>query len=95
MNEYLSFRRFITPTIIQVIFWVGIAGIVLWSLLMMLRGVDFGSGTLVLGGLLYLLFGSLFWRIWCELMLIIFRIHDELHLMRTGRPAPESMPPTS
>lgn len=97
MNEYLSFRRFITPTMIQIIFWIGIAGIVLVSLLMMVRGLDapYGGGALLLMGLLYLVFGSLFWRIWCELLLIIFRIYDELHLMRTGRSTEAYAPPTT
>jgi hypothetical protein len=97
MNEYLSFRRFITPTMIQIIFWIGIAGIVLASLMMIVRGLDapYGGGSLLLMGLLYLVFGSLFWRIWCELLLIIFRIYDELHLMRTGRSSDAMTPPTA
>ena len=96
MNEYLTFRKFITPMIIQIIFWVGVVAIVLLSLMAIAAGLgSYGGGQIVLGGLLYLVLGPLFWRIWCELMLIIFRIHDELHQMRTGRPAPETTPPAS
>jgi uncharacterized membrane protein len=97
MNDYLSFRKFVTPAIIQVIFWVGIACIVVVSLMMMVGASlsPYGGGGMILMGLLYLVFGSFFWRVWCELMLIVFRIYDELHLLRTGRAPEATAPPTS
>jgi len=40
MEDYLKFRKMITPTIIQILFWVGVAGAVLGALVMM--GMSFG-----------------------------------------------------
>ena len=35
MEDFLKFRKMITPVIIQVLFWVGVAGTVIAALVMM------------------------------------------------------------
>jgi len=84
MNDYLTFDKFITPVIIQILFWLGLAGIVILSLIFIAAGANspFGGGGAVLIGLIYLLLGPIFWRVWCEWMLVMFRIHEELKLIR-------------
>ncbi len=71
MNQYLTFRKMITPVAIQLIFWIGVAAIAVSAL-----GVMFGGSFLAGVGLLVV--GPVFWRIYCELMIILFRIHDRL-----------------
>ncbi|HEY47242.1 MAG: hypothetical protein AMJ88_00365 [Anaerolineae bacterium SM23_ 63] len=80
MDDYLTFRKMITPIIIQVVFWIGAVIIALYALLQIFRGAtsNYGGGTLVLAGLVTLLLGPLFWRIFCELLIVIFRINDTL-----------------
>jgi len=39
-------------------------------------------GGFVLFGLMYLLVGPLFWRIYCELLILLFRMYDELQAIR-------------
>jgi hypothetical protein len=39
---------------------------------------DFGGGGLVLGGVFTLLLGPLMVRIWCEVLIVVFRILDTL-----------------
>ncbi|MEA5445007.1 DUF4282 domain-containing protein [Gammaproteobacteria bacterium AB-CW1] len=70
MQEYLTFRKMITPAFIQIIFWIGVIGIVLGGL--------FATSQSVLGGLVAIVVGLLVWRIYCELMLILFKIHERL-----------------
>jgi len=84
MNEYLTFDKFITPVIIQIIFWLGLAVIVILALLGIAASANspFGGGLGVLISLLYLLLGPIFWRIWCEWMLVMFRILEELRKIR-------------
>ena len=77
MNDYLTFDKFITPVIIQILFWVGLALIVIGSLWAI---VSVPGGGLV--GLLYLLLGPILWRVYMELLLVMFKIRDELHLIR-------------
>ncbi|SRR5258708_37967331 len=92
MNEFLSFRKMITPLIIQVIFWFMVLGAVVSSLMAMF------SYSFWLG-LLWLILGPLFARIYCELLILFFRMYEELTLIREalgGQPpaAPQGFPVT-
>jgi len=78
MNEYLTFDKFITPIIIQILFWLGLAGIVIMALFLIVSGVP-GGGLM---GILYLLLGPIFWRVYMEIILVLFKIHEELRLIR-------------
>lgn len=77
MDEFLSFRKMITPLLIQAIFWLGVIFTVLSALFLMFRGA-------VLMGLIYIVVGPLLVRIYCELLILFFRILDELTAIRTA-----------
>jgi len=93
-QEFLTFRRMLTPVIIQIVFWIGIAFIVLGSLGVM---VDGSAGF----GFLLLVVGPVIWRVYVELLVVIFRIHSGLEqanaslaaLVAAGRgPVPPASP---
>ncbi len=98
MEEYLSFRKMITPIIIQILFWIGVALCVIMGLAGIVGGIGAGSGVVVLTSVLMILIGPIFVRVYCELIIIMFRIHDVLTEIRDGRkPAqagPEAPAPT-
>jgi hypothetical protein len=71
VGDFFAFRTLITPRFIQVLFILGLAGIVLASL-------GAVAGDQALAGILLLLFGALYWRILCELFFVLFRINDTL-----------------
>jgi hypothetical protein len=73
MGDFLKFRKMITPVFIQVVFWLGLLGNLVASIVLISRG-----GVSVLGGFLLLLFGSLMVRVYCELIILLFRIYDSL-----------------
>lgn len=75
MSEFLSFRRMITPVIIQVIFWILIVVVVISSLALLIGG-DTGGERLL--GLVYLVLGPLIVRVYCELLIVIFRMNQTL-----------------
>lgn len=77
MNEYLTFRKMITPTIIQILFWLGIAAIVISALVTMFSG----QGGF-LQGLLLLVFGVIGWRVYCELIIVFFQMNRSLKEIR-------------
>jgi hypothetical protein len=77
MNDFLSFRRMVTPVFIQAIFWLFAAGLVVGGLITMVQSSFFA-------GLVILVVGPLMARIYCELLIILFRIYDELVAIRTG-----------
>ena len=59
-----------------VIYVIGAIGITLVSLGALLA-VAGGNGAMVTGLLLFL-FGNLYWRIFCEFVMVLFRMNDSL-----------------
>jgi len=74
-GEFLSFRKFVTPAVIQVVFWLGVLGVIIGSITQM---VVLGSAWGVIGGLIGIVLGVLLVRVWCELIILLFRIYDSL-----------------
>ncbi len=77
MEEFFSFRKFITPKIITIIFWLGVIGSVLAGLGVIIAGIQ-GQGIMVLVGLLYIILGPIVVKVYCELVIIAFRIYETL-----------------
>ena len=82
MNEFLTFRKMITPIFIQVIFWIAAIGAFIAGLVMMFQG-----GVYLLFGFLYMILGPLVVRIYCELVILLFKVYEELQAIR-GAVAP-------
>ncbi|GGJ89967.1 hypothetical protein GCM10007063_10770 [Lentibacillus kapialis] len=80
MNEFLSFDKMLTPTIIKIVFWIGIVFSVLSGLGMMVTGANsvVGGGFQVIMGLLIIIVGPLLTRVYCELLIIFFKMHESL-----------------
>ncbi|MCB9946931.1 MAG: DUF4282 domain-containing protein [Rhodospirillaceae bacterium] len=83
MEDFFSFRKFITPAFMQVIFWILVAANTLSALLYMVgAGAMPGGGGGVVAGLFQLILGPIFIRVACELTIVVFRIHDCLQEIR-------------
>ncbi len=78
MSEYLSFRRMITPVFIQVIFWVAVAAIVIAGFIQI-------ANDAAVAGILTILIGPLFVRIYAEILIVIFRINDNVAAIRGAK----------
>uniref|UniRef100_A0A7V4G906 DUF4282 domain-containing protein n=1 Tax=Desulfobacca acetoxidans TaxID=60893 RepID=A0A7V4G906_9BACT len=78
MSDFLSFRTMITPVIIQIVFWIGVVGCVLAGLGTMIVGSRYGGSGSVLYGLFILVLGPLLVRIYCELLIVFFRMNETL-----------------
>ncbi len=80
MQEYLTFRKMFTPVAIQVIFWIGVLACVVFGLVSIVNGASarYGGGSQVLSGIVTLVLGPIAVRIWCELLIVVFRILDTL-----------------
>ena len=73
MNDYLKFDKFITPTFVQIIWWLGNLG----ALLFLFEGM--GNDYVDKGPLLLtFIAGVIAWRMYCELMLLFFKIYERL-----------------
>ncbi|HEX8494593.1 MAG TPA: DUF4282 domain-containing protein [Pyrinomonadaceae bacterium] len=78
MNDFLTFRRMITPAIIQIIFWIGVALSVLAGLFLIITALSNGVPLGALLGLVYMVVGPLIIRIYCELLILFFRMNETL-----------------
>ena len=79
LKDFLAFRRMVVPLIIQVIFWLGVGLFVLAGLISMISGISRpGERILILLGFLWIIFGPIVWRIYCEVLIVIFRINETL-----------------
>ena len=77
MRDFLAFRTMITPVIIQILFWVGVALCIIFGIGYILVGSRYGAAG-PLYGLMLLIFGPLVVRIYCEILIIFFRINETL-----------------
>ncbi len=79
MKDFLTFRKMITPMVIQVIFWIGVAACIVMGLVGIIGGAIMRGGAgAVLSGIFTLLIGPLMVRIYCELLIIFFRMNESL-----------------
>lgn len=80
MKDFLAFRTMLTPILIQIIFWVGAVICVLLGLMFIVSGAtaQYGGGPNVFKGLLILILGPLAVRIYCEILIVFFRINETL-----------------
>ncbi len=94
MQDYLLFRKMITPMIIQVIFWIGIVAVILAGLGTIGSGIftKYGGGQMIFTGLMLLLLGPIAVRLYCEVIAVVFSINETLvdirDELRQGRNRP-------
>lgn len=77
MGDFLRFETMITPWVIQVLFWIAVVIAIIAGIVTMTRG-----GWSILGGFLILILGPLVARIYCEILIIFFRINDHLRAIQ-------------
>src|SRR5690625_7831054 len=86
MEDYLKFRKMITPLIIQILFWIGVVVSVLMGLFMLFGGIasKYGGGGMFFSGLLWIVLGPILTSIYCEILIVIFSINDTLIYIRSA-----------
>ncbi len=70
MEDLFSFKTFITPKLILVVFWVGTLSMVIPSLMMLPHSL--------LNGVIGIIAAPIIMRVCCETVLVLFRINDAL-----------------
>ncbi len=77
MRDFLTFKKMITPMIIQILFWIGVAVTVIGGFISMFSG-SFWQG------LLGVLLGPIFVRLFTELLIVTFSINDSLRIIKNN-----------
>ncbi len=96
MKDFLTFRRMITPALIQIAFWLGVVGCVVVGLGMIVTApgaspswTESKSQAVAaqrLTGLAVLVVGPIVVRIYSELLVLLFRMNESLTDIRNGLP---------
>ncbi|TXR53711.1 DUF4282 domain-containing protein [Reinekea thalattae] len=74
MKEVLYLDTMITPKIINVIYWLALLFVIVGGLFMVFFG-SFWAGLGIIVG------GSIGTRIYCEIMIILFKIYESLRVI--------------
>lgn len=81
MRDFWAFRTMVTPVIIQIIFWVGVLVCLFVGAIMIFMGVSGhhpGMGHYIWKGVLLFILGPLGVRVYCEILIVFFRINETL-----------------
>jgi hypothetical protein len=78
MGDFLRFETMITPAVVQVIFWIAVVIAVIAGIIQIVTGGKLG----IITGLLTIILGPLVARIYCEILIIFFRINDHLRAIQ-------------
>ena len=95
LKDMFGFEKMVTPLLIKIIFWIGIVATVCMALFYLIAAFAvLGNGfmsfparfatfiAMLVGLLVGSVIGVLFWRVWCELLIIAFNIYDVLKDIR-------------
>jgi putative exporter of polyketide antibiotics len=89
MEDYLKFRKMITPIIIQLVFWLLVAAVLISAIYIMVTGGLAG----VFVGLFWFVFGVITVRVYCEMLILLFKMHECLEAIRDAQaPGPSQQP---
>ena len=80
MNDFIVFRRMITPAIIIIIWAMATFAVVVVSLALIFGDNELGAGV----GLLVLIFGPIVVRIYAGILMVVFRINETLTEIRNS-----------
>ena len=75
MGDFLKFETMITPFVIQVIFWIAVIVLIIAGVFQIV-GSEGGGG--IITGLATIILGPILARIYCEIIIVFFRINGHL-----------------
>jgi len=85
--DFLLFRKLVAPIIIQILFWLGLLGVLgfgcfqlLMAAMALTKSVEAGLFLFCVAAI-YLVLGPIVVRLYCEMLIVIFRIYETLSEM--------------
>ena len=86
MRELLFFDDMLTPKVITVVYWLLLLFVLIGGI-----GVMFsepGGFVGFIGGLLAIVIGAVLARIWCEMLIVVFKMNEALQAIRQRESSP-------
>jgi len=81
MRDIFFFDKMLTPKIITIVYWVMLVVAVIGGFASMFRGYGFSFTSFIMG-IIYAIVGVVFARIWCELLIVLFKMNEALQEIR-------------
>ena len=78
MSDFWAFRKMVTPVIIEILFWVGVIVCIIAGFILIGAGIKTNETQSVLSGVLLIILGPLGVRVYCEILIVFFRINETL-----------------
>ena len=82
IKKLFNFDEMVTPKVIKIIFWIGIVLIAAYSLFTFVLALNTGENFLFLFGILAIIIGPIMLRVYCEMIIIMFKIYEEIKKIR-------------
>lgn len=82
MKDMLFFDSMLTPKIITLVYWLLLLAAVLGGLGAMFGGYGGFTFGKFFTGLIYMVGGAIAARIWCELLIVLFKMNEALQELR-------------
>lgn len=88
IQRWINFDEFVTPTIISIVYILGVILITLVALFVLVGGslfgstMDYGAWNILVSFILAILifvFGNVLWRVYCEILMVIFKMNNHLN----------------
>lgn len=83
MNDILFFNKMLTPKIITFVYWILLFSAVIGGIGSMFSGVGGFSFSGFWMGIFIAAAGAVGARIWCELLIVLFKMNEALQEMRS------------
>jgi hypothetical protein len=82
MKQVLFFDSMLTPKIIIAVYWIGLVGLFIGTIVFMFVGYEGFTFEKFMTGLFVMVGGAVGLRIWCELLIVLFKMNEALQGMR-------------
>ena len=82
MNDVFGFDKMLTPKIITFVYWILLLGVVAGGLVSIFAGPGGFSIISFFRVIVYVIGGAVAVRIWCELLIVAFKINEALQEIR-------------
>lgn len=85
MKDILHFDKMLTPKIITFVYWLLLLSAIITGVTTMFSGYGGFSFEKFLLGLLYAVGGAIAARIWCELLIVLFKMNEALQELKQNK----------
>ncbi len=89
MKAFFEFEKFLTPSLVKLVYWAGLIAIAVGTMMpifVLSSGTASDVPLLLIGAIASFIVGSILWRVVCEIIILLFRIYERMTEIRDRLP---------